>query len=243
MAKKDLRDRLAKKKKELAERGNKGNIHFLKEGTIRVRVLPVGVENEFVQEVTQFYLGAEIKGVYSPNTFDEPCAIYDKFKELKESSEEGDKELAKSLSPKKKYLMPVIIYKDLKGKEVDEEKGVTMVQITGELYQEIIDLYLDEDEWGDMTDVDNGYDLKLTRTGTGRFDTKYSVSACKNTALKPKFAREVDLDALIKSIIPTYEETQEKLEAFLSGSDSGSGDEDEKPKTTIKKKKRKKKDI
>ena len=155
-----LKERMLKKKEELKARGSKGDIIYLKEGTLRVRPLPVGDENDFVVEVTQFYLGAEIKGVYSPSTFGLPCAIMEKYNELKESSDPDDKELAKKFVPKKKYLMPVVVFADEKGKQIDKEKSGRMVQLTNGLYQEIIDLYLDEDEWGDMTDTEEGYDLK-----------------------------------------------------------------------------------
>ena len=234
-----LKERMLKKKEELKARGSKGDIIYLKEGTLRVRPLPVGDENDFVVEVTQFYLGAEIKGVYSPSTFGLPCAIMEKYNELKESSDPDDKELAKKFVPKKKYLMPVVVFADEKGKQIDKEKSGRMVQLTNGLYQEIIDLYLDEDEWGDMTDTEEGYDLKLTRTGTGMTDTEYAVKPCKNSSLDKEFRKEINLDELAKSLLPTYEESKEKINSFLNLDDD---DEDEKPKKK-KKKKSKKSDI
>jgi len=215
MAKKQsLRERLIKKNKALKKGNSNGKIIFLKEGTIRVRVLPVGEENEFVKEVTQFYLGNTIKGVFSPSTIGKPCALLEAYNELK-NGDDDEKELAKSLIPKTKYLLPVLVYEDLKGKKVDKDKSGKMVQLTKGLYQSILDLYLDEDEWGDMTDPKNGYDIKLIREGTGMTDTEYSVQPCKNTPLPKKYNKVIDLDEMVESVLPSYEETVEKKDDFL----------------------------
>lgn len=228
-----LKDRLKKKKAELATRGSGGNgIKYLKEGTIRVRPLPVGDEQEFVAEMVNFYLGSEIKGVFSPETINQPCAIMEAYQELK-GGDEDDKEMAKGFSPKKRYLMPCLIYKDMKGKELEDDP-VKLVQITNSLYQEIIDLYLDEDDWGDMTDPEDGFDLKLTRSGSGQFDTEYSVSPCPRNG-KPilkKYHAPIDLEDMVSKIIPTYEETKEKINQYL-----GLGSEEEEEETPRRKKK------
>jgi hypothetical protein len=244
-----LKERMAKKREDLKKGGGSGKsgIIFIKEGTIRVRVLPTGEENDFVHEVTQFYLGPDIKGVYSPATFGEPCAVMEAFKELKASDDPDDKELAKKFVPKRKYLMPVVIFKDLKGKEVDPDNSGKLVQLTAGLYQDIIDLYLDEDEWGDMTDTKEGYDLKLSRTGSGMTDTEYTVQPCKNTKAPKAYIKEdFDLESTIRNVIPSYDETQEKVNQFLNITDDEEEEEaprKKKKKSGKKKKKKKKSDI
>lgn len=243
MAKKEsLKERLKKKKKELKERSQGGNIIYQKEGTMRVRLLPTGEDNDFVYEVIQFYLGGEIKGVYSPATVGKPCAIMEKYEELKESDDPEDKELAKKFSPKRKFLAPVLVFSDSKGKKVDDEKSGKLIQLSNNQYQEIIDHYLDVDEWGDMTDPKNGYDIKLSRSGTTLTDTEYSMSPCKNTPIPKAWAKEVDLEAMVLEALPSYEETLEAINSFLNMGDDD--DEDEKPvrkKKTVKKKTSRKK--
>lgn len=235
-----LAKRLAKKQKELTEKKSKGNVLFLKEGTTRIRILPTGHDNDFISEVTHFYLGGDIKSVYSPSTFDEPCALLEAYNDLKKSKDEDDKDLAKKLVPKKAYLMPVVIYSDEKGKNIDHENSGKLMKITTGVYQEIIDLFLDTDEAGDMTDPKNGYDLKIKRIGKGQFDTEYSVLPCKPTKLDKKYAKPVDLEKLVKAEIPSYDETKEKLEAFLGMSDD---DEDDDKKSSKKNKKKKKSEL
>jgi hypothetical protein len=231
---KSLKERLQKKRQELSERGSKGNVIFVKEGTLRVRILPVGPDKDFIKEVTHFYLGADLKSVYSPSTFDQPCALMEAYQELKKSKDEDDKDTAKKLVPKKAYFAAVVVYNDDKGKTINEEDSGKLIKITGGVYQDIIDLYLDEDEAGDMTDPSKGYDIKIKRTGKGQFDTEYSVMPCKPTKLDKKWAKPVDLDKLVKAEISSYEETEEKLEAFL-GISNDSDDEDDKPKKKKKK--------
>ena len=232
MAKKggSLKERLEKKRKELSEKGSKGNILFVKEGTLRVRLLPVmGEDADFIAEVTHFYLGADLKSVYSPITYGDKCALHEAYTDLKNSKDEEDKDLAKKLVPKKAYFAPVVVYNDEKGKSINEEDSGKLLKITGGVYQDIIDLYLDTDEAGDMTDPKTGYDIKIKRSGKGQFDTEYSVMACKPTKLDKKYSKPVDLEKLIRAEISTYEETEEKLEAFM-GRSNGSDDDDDRPK-------------
>lgn len=228
--------RLKKKQEELQKRGQGGgSVIYLKEGTLRVRLLPtIDEEADFVIELTQFYLGQEIKGVLSPSTFGEPCAVMEKYQELRESPDPDDKELAKKFVPKKKYLAACIAYSDEKGKQVNEDRGVSLVQLTTGLYQEIIDYYLDEDEWGDMTDPEEGYDLKLKRVGTG-LNTEYSAICCRHTPLPKKYNKGVDTEAMVKAILPTYEETLEKITKFL-----GEDFEEEEEEKPVRKKRKKK---
>lgn len=241
MTKKSLKDRLKKKKQELKERSSGGNVIFQKEGSLRVRLLPTGEDNDFVMEVTSFYLGPDIKGVFSPVTLGLPCAIMEKYEELRESDDPDDKELAKSFSPKKRFLAPIVVYTDLKGKKVDEEKSGRLIQLSNNQYQEIIDLYLDSDEWGDMTESGpDGYDLKLNRSGTGQYDTEYSVTPFKNTPAPKGWEKPVDLEKLVANTIPSYEETQEAINKYLSLGDDDGDDEEETPKKKVTKKKKKK---
>lgn len=214
-----LKERLKKKQEDLRSKGGSGNIMFLKaDTTTRVRILYVGEEEEFIKEVTQFYLGPEIKGVISPSTFSEPCAITDAFDELKASKDDDDKELANKFPPRKRFLAYCLIYKDLKGKELDKERSPRFVLLTNSMYDDIIELYLDTDDWGDMTDPgDDGYDLKLTRVGSGKMDTTYSVKPCKNSPVPKEFKDKVyNLEEEVRKLVPSLEQTQDYVAKFLS---------------------------
>lgn len=222
--KNNLKDRMKKRRKALEERG-KGGIWYPKEGTYRIRILDTGEDKDFIVEVDTVYLGKDLGGTISPSTFGLPCAFKEKQNELRQSNKEADKELLKQISFRKKALMLIVRYKDMKGKEIDEENSPSLMQISADPYAQIIDLFLDEEDWGDvMTDPEKGFDLKFIRTGSGKNDTSYNVQPLKNTPLPTKYHKIFDLEAEIKRQLPTYDDTVELLDKFLSG---GVGEEEE----------------
>lgn len=237
MTKETLKERLRKKLEDKKAQRAQGAIFFQKaDTTIRIRILNMGEEKEFIKEVTQFYLGADIKGVISPSTYGEPCGIQEGYEELKNSEEDDNREVASKFPPRQKYLAFCAFYKDLKGIEVDEKLSPKFILLSSGIYQEILEKYLDEDEWGDMSDPENGYDLKIKRVGSGKTSTEYSLTCCKPTPCPKPFRNKVyDLDAEVKNIIPTYEKTKELLEQFLGLAPEGEDNEPRRKKKVIKK--------
>ena len=221
------REKMLARKKKLEEKGSGNGLIFPKEGTLRMRIKSPGDDQELGMEVVQFYIPG-VGGVISPATFDEPCPFMEKYEELKQSKDEDDKELAKRLIPRRRYVIGGIIYKDDKGNGVDYEGQNRGVLIAGAVYQDIIDLYLDEDEAGDMTDPVTGYDIKITRSGSGKFDTTYSVRQCKPSKLDKKYRSDLDLEKIVRDQIKPYDELEEELNKFLN--ESPDDDEDDAPK-------------
>lgn len=237
------REKMLARKKKLESKKSGSNIIYPKEGTLRVRLKSPGDDQELGMETVQFYVN-NAGTIISPATFDEPCPFMEKYKELKESSDPDDKELAKSFVPKHKYIVGGIIYADEKGKSVDYDGKDKAIQIPTSVYQDIIDLYLDEDDAGDMTDPVNGYDIKIIRTGSGKMDTTYSARNCNRSKLDKKYRGTVDLEAMVRAEIKSYDELEEILNNFLN--ESGDDDDDDKPvkkkskdKASDKKKKKK----
>lgn len=222
------REKMLARKKKLEEKGSGNGLIFPKEGTLRMRIKSPGDDQELGMEVVQFYIPG-VGGVISPATFDEPCPFMEKYEELKQSKDEDDKELAKRLIPRRRYVIGGIIYKDDKGTGVDYEGQNRGVLIAGAVYQDIIDLYLDEDEAGDMTDPVTGYDIKITRSGSGKFDTTYSVRQCKPSKLDKKYRSDLDLEKIVRDQIKPYDELEEELNKFLNEAPDD-GDEDDAPK-------------
>ena len=236
------REKMLARKKKLEEKGSGNGLIFPKEGTLRMRIKSPGDDQELGMEVVQFYIPG-VGGVISPATFDEPCPFMEKYEELKQSKDEDDKELAKRLIPRRRYVIGGIIYKDDKGNGVDYEGQNRGVLIAGAVYQDIIDLYLDEDEAGDMTDPVTGYDIKITRSGSGKFDTTYSVRQCKPSKLDKKYRSDLDLEKIVRDQIKSYDELEEELNKFLN--EAPADDEDDaqkkKKKSSVDKAKKKKK--
>lgn len=225
MSKDSIRERLLKQREELKRRNSTSSFYFIKEGTTRMRVRP-GVDDKYAlaMEVTQFYLGANgINTIYSPSTLGEPCPFMEKFQELKNSKDPDDKELAKKLIPRKRFLIGASIYKEGSNKEIDPDRKEVGVIVSQSIYQEIVELYLDEEDYGDMTDPDEGYDIKITREGKGKNDTTYACRACSKSRAPKEATAPIDLEELLRKELKSYEELEDILNQFLSGT---SGDED-----------------
>jgi len=234
MAKDSLKERLKKKRKAIEERSSSGNVHFPKEGTMRFRALPVGEEEEFGMEVLRPFFGKGITSFTSAATFGEDCPVETTQKAAKE---DNNANLAKALALKKKFFVPCIIYKEASGGEPDTEKGVVLVQVSGTIYGEMIDSFLDP-EWGDFTDISKGYDFKLKRTGTGKNDTAYSLTAMKPSATPKAFAKQVDLEKMVRATCVTYDIAEDRLAEFLQAF-SGDAPAPDKKKKKKKLKRRK----
>jgi hypothetical protein len=210
-----LKERLAKKREDL-KRSGPGKFITAREGTTRVRILPVGEEKEFALESTYFYLGLKDNmGVISPKTIGKKCKISEVYEEMSSSKDASDRDFAKKFRPSRRFLMAVVRYTDDKGKEIDKETGVKLMLVGSGVYQELIDLYLDDDA-GDFTDPIKGYDIKIKRTGKGKMDTEYTVLRANPTKLPKEYRAIVDLDKMVTEIIPTYKETIAIIEEYLN---------------------------
>jgi len=238
MSKIPLKERLAKKRQELKSRSESKGVVFLKEGTTRIRVLPVGNEEDWGMEVVHFYLGSKIKGVFSPATLGKACPVMEAYQEF--FKEKGKQDLAKEMSPKKKYVVAAVVFEDDGGKKIDEARSGKLVLIPNGIYGQMIDFFLDPD-LGDFTDPKEGYDFKIKRSGTGKMDTEYSVSPMRPSILPEKWRKPVDLEEMVEAIIEPYDEIVTKLDSFLLEKVDTEKDEEEEeerprpPKKKIKK--------
>ena len=224
------RERMMKRKEDLAKKSGKGLI-FPKGGVTRIRIKNPGDDQEIGLEVIQFYLGAELGGIISPASFDEPCPFMEMYEELKASKDSKDKALAGKLVPKRKYIIGGDVYRDDKGKEIDQDKLNRGVMVPRGVYQDIIDLYLDEDEWGNMTDFLEGYDIKINRSGTTMTDTSYSVTPCSKKPIPKERRTNIDLEEIVRKEIKSYEDLEELLSKYMvTAGDDLDDDDEETPK-------------
>lgn len=225
-----LRKKLLKRKETLKKGSGDFNTIIFKEGTTRIRPLFVGEDEDFAQEVIQFFLGGDLGVVISPATFGEPCAIMEAYEELK-SGDEDDKVLAQKIRPTRRYYCPAIKYEDETGKAIDGKPRMAI--LTKGIYETMIEYMLDEEQ-GDFTDPIEGYDLKIKRTGSGKMDTEYQLIACKPTKLSKELAGQVfNPEDMVRDILPSYDQTKEMLDKFL-GLGNSEDDEDEAPKKKTK---------
>jgi len=232
MAKSSLQEKLQKRRQEIKDRSAAGTVVFIKEGTLRIRILPTREDEDWSVEATHFYLGNDVKGVYSRAAIGEDCPILDKYHELKDSNKADDKDLAKQLVPRIKYLVPALVYEDDRGKSINEKDSGKLVQLPTGIYLQMVDLFLDPD-LGDFTDPETGYDLKIKRTGKGKQDTEYTLMPLPSKPIPKGWEKPVDpMKIFTETVLLSYDECENKLAQFLANTshDAGEDDEDEKPR-------------
>lgn len=150
------------------------NFWVPKEGKNNIRILPPWSEEGIWYREVPYHYGVGGKSVVCPKRLlGKPCYICDKVAEFRKSSDKGLNEVANDLRPKMRIYYNVV---DLD----DTAKGVQVFGSGVQVFKDL--LYYDlDDEWGNITDVDEGYDIILTREGKGR-NSKYQVKAKKNSS-------------------------------------------------------------
>jgi len=150
------------------------NFWVPKEDKNNIRILPPWSEEGIWYREVPYHYGIGGKSVVCPKRLlGKPCYICDKVAEFRKSSDKNLNELANDLRPKMRIYYNVI---DLD----DTAKGVQVFGSGVQVFKDL--LYYDlDDEWGNITDVEEGYDIILIREGKGR-NSKYQVKAKKNSS-------------------------------------------------------------
>lgn len=196
-----------------------------KEGKQVIRILPeAGEMDVFWQEVGRHYIGDN--SVLCPNfTSDgvQACSICEVSEKLYHG---GDKKAAGKLLPRRAYHMNIIV----RTKEGIEgpfvwTPGITVFNMIEEL--------VGDPEYGDITDLKNGFDLMLSRKGNGK-ETKYNINPRREATPLADDAEKIaelmkeakDLSDVLKHL-PSYEDVSAFFEGKGSDLSSGDGFEDD----------------
>jgi len=155
---------LRAKHQELVNSGsNNNNSEFLsnfiqlEEGTNVVRILPGKDEDTMFYAETKIHrvpdAQGNIKNVHCRKVHGEKCPLCDLYYALWKTGRKEDEDLARTIKPRARYYMNA----------VDRESGdVKILSIGVILFKKIIAAMLDED-FGDITDLDNGFDFKIIK--------------------------------------------------------------------------------
>lgn len=199
-------------------------------GRSTVRILPpVGTMEYFFMEVGQHFLEG-VGMFYCPKICSEgknPCPICEVNDGLYQS---GEKEAAQKFRAQRHFFMNVIV-------KATEDAGPQIFTPGVQMFTSLVSLISDPD-FGDITDVDEGYDIKIERSGEG-LNTHYEVRPAKTTTPLGSDDEEVDewltatkdiFDMVTKQIKP-YDELAKAsgVDVYLEGNE---GDE-EKPKQSV----------
>jgi len=224
---------LRKKMEEVKERQSRGggNVNFWspKAGRNVIRILPAKEGQEFYSEAkVRYNVGPNKKMVTVPlDSNKENCPIHEFVDALFKSGDKDDEKLAKRMKASNRYYFNVI---DRSLEEGDENYGKVMVFGCGTtIFTDILGIIVDPD-YGDITDAEAGYDIIITKSGTG-LDTEYKTNARpKQTAIGVDGWKE-NLSDLAKLATP---KSYEKRAAILAGEDASDDDDnDDAPKKSI----------
>lgn len=164
-------ERLARLRKATSslDLGGQSGFFSPQEGKNQIRILPEAGEMEiFYQPVGIHYLGGNQR-VYCPSFTSEKslkCPICEVVRTLYKSNNPADKALAGKIRVRKKYWMNVIDRKN-------SSQG-PLVFTPGQVIMSHIVALINDPDYGDVSDPDAGFDIVITRKGTG-IDTEYNV--------------------------------------------------------------------
>lgn len=182
---------------------------FLKEGITQIRVLPpYSSQGVWAREVREHQ--ATIDGKFMTFTcpkyhLDSKCPFCEEGAALHEEGTEESVEASKTFRPKRSFLFNVLVY-SAPGDQLSLRSGVKVLKTGITVQRQVFDL--DQDAaggWGNIYDLQAGFDLRITAKGAGR-NREYIVKGVPgrtnvedalkkqgvNIALKP-----VNLDELL----------------------------------------------
>lgn len=157
---------------------------YLNEGKTTVRVLPPYSEKGvFFKEVAKHFIpnpnpdGRKGEFITDPEGVGLEV-VQRKAEELYATKDEASLEIAKDLKPARRYLYNVLVYSgppNNSGEPLEQGK-VYVLEAPITVHRQIMELDQDEGAgWADVTSIENGVNLVITRTGKG-FETKYNVT-------------------------------------------------------------------
>jgi len=205
----------AAKEKESLQGG--GNFMKLEVGKNVVRFLPPapGRRSPF-RTVYQHYI--RVPGQQQPVVFTCPrmeakerCKACEKGQRLQGSANKADRDMARDYFPSRRIMANVLNRKD-------EDAGAQVLGFGKMVHEELIEI---RENNGDFTHPLEGFDITITRTGTGKNDTRYKVTPSRdNTQLSETVEKMeeilegmIDLDQFAKIY------SDEELEAKMKGED------------------------
>lgn len=158
--------------------GGDGKTLFLKTGMTHVRILP---PTEGAKSWFRAYKehGLRTDGKYGTYTCPESvdgseCPICEAGTVLYELKGDNNIKKAKKLYPKAAYLYNAYVYSNPDGKTLND--GIFTLKSGPVVWKQLMEFDNDPaGDWGDITNITNGVDLRITRAGKGRFDTTYTV--------------------------------------------------------------------
>ena len=217
-------DAIRRKLGELSGKNNKRDQQWKPEEGKEYTVRLLAFQNNDGQPFKDrwYYYGVgNSPGILSPFQFGKPDPIKELRGKLYDEGSDTSRELAKKVAPKMRTFAPIVV-------RGEEDKGVRIWSFGKMVYQDILNLMLDED-YGDVTDPLEGRDIRVSVSklpGKQFADTKISPRAkveplSRDSAQAKKWLDSIpEVDEAVN--LKSYEEIQKVVNDWINGGASSS---------------------
>lgn len=255
MAKLVKKSNLERLKAEIEKKksgGGGGNFRFwkpIKYGKYVVRFLPPkDPDGLFYYETAQYKIGDNY--YFAPIAVGKPDPIYEMYKRLWDVGTDDAIALARELKPRKQYLYNIVVKEEL-GEKTQDPTKVHVYMSGKKLYETLLEYFVDDD-YGDLTDVEEGFDFIIDKK-----EGDYGFPNYDNSRPRPKSSPLFEDDDMIEKVLKNlndleneveykeYDELKKILNSFLKTQKSGASkfveskdDDDEEEEKPVKKTKK-----
>lgn len=212
-------DKIKAKLTNLSQSNNRKNYQWKPQpGKQQVRIVPYmhQPDNPFIELF--FHYGINNRTYLSPKSFGRPDPIVEFAEKLTRSGDKDDYRMGRSLMPKMRTFVPVIV-------RGEEAEGVRFWGFGKEVYQELLGVIADPD-YGDITDPTNGRDITiefLSAEEAGRSFPKTNIRVKPNTSpvsdnqniAEGVANNQAEITEIYQEL--SYDELKEALEKWVSG--------------------------
>ena len=224
-------DKIKAKLTNLSQSNNRKNYQWKPQpGKQQVRIVPYKhqPDNPFIELF--FHYSINNRTYLSPKSFGRPDPIVEFAEKLTRSGDKDDYRMGRSLMPKMRTFVPVIV-------RGEEAEGVRFWGFGKEVYQELLGVIADPD-YGDITDPTNGRDITiefLSAEEAGRSFPKTNIRVKPNTTpisdnkniVESVANNQAEITEIYQEL--SYDELKDALEKWVSGE----SDEDAPPAESV----------
>ena len=210
--------------------GSKTPLLYLKEGITTVRILPpkVGSGGLWFRKIVEHNtkIGEKFLSVACPRQIQQDCPFCEELERLTEEGETANNVELLTTAKKNfgigtKFIANVICYSSPDPEVGSLAKGVMVMKFGTKIKQALLEMDQAVDTgWANITDVNNGVDIRITRSGKG-LNTTYSIMPLgQRSNIQAKLAASgIDLSTLelfnlTEVLVPR---SYEDLKATLNG--------------------------
>ena len=208
MAKKYVRKTNLAALKEAMEKSKQGGgFRFWKPqkyGKYTVRFLPQqNADGFFYKEAAQHKVGDNY--FFCPKVEGDDCPVCETYRKLWDVGTDAAKELAREIKPRKQYLYNIIV-KDENGQPSENPTKIETYMSGKKLYDKLMDYFFDPD-YGDLTDVEEGFDFVINKEQGAQGFPNYD-----NSRPRPKATPLHDDEDIIEEILENVKDLDKEIQ-------------------------------